>query len=1032
MILTYFDKHCFSKVKLRTIVVNFLVVSFVALVIHTESLAQTKIFENSNDNFGAETIDEIKPETLPVELVEEKDHEAESASGRAADSHAANEQPVSSEAQKLTTILDVRDADIPTLVKAISKATKRNFIIDNRIKGKVTVHLPTPVNETEALKIFDSVLLMNGFTSVPAGKNLWKIMPSKDARQTTIPLIAGEEKDRSDILVTELIPMRYVKSEDMQQLLTQFISPDGGINAFAGTNSLLMIDSAKNIERVKKIIEQLDVPARDQDITIIPIQYADAKDISDKVTEILGEAATKEGAAKGSPVNTPQVLPKTLSGAKGGRTAAGTTVDSRTLPIKIIPDERTNSLIVVADPEMTAKVRALCDKLDSELDRSDSKFYVYRLKHSDADELADVLNGLISGNPVSSKKSESTGSSLTRSTRSGMFGYGEDGGLGGSYGSSRTRSRSSRTRSSRYGGGDSLSQNVRDTAQRTGLTSGKDGKANFEGDITIASDAATNSLLINASKSDYQRVKEVIDILDVKRRQVLVEATILEVGLTSEQGLGVEFLGSAGNDNGGVIAQTNYGGITDLVSKPQALTDLTLAAASSGTLTLPGGLVVPTQAVLVTALSKNQNVNVLSTPTILSTDNQEAEIVVGENVPFVIGRSNDSTNLSSTYNEIDRQDVGITLRITPQISSNDYVTLQIFIEISNVVASTRNDPNGPTTTIRTTETTVEVKNNQMIVTGGLLADSLTDSTRGVPFLEDIPVFGHLFQRADNSSRRTNLLVFLTPRIVFDQYEARDQTKEFSGKVEDVIKKNEVQPNRLEVLHSDHMDQVIETNNEEQALPSTITAPVTPPPGSPEAAALERTNQRLKSLLKAQEKDIKPTADVHEQSLTLPETTLPPSQPVDTSKQSIQTSSPTDEDTLRFTVSPNLPVANITKSDTAAVSSDSSSRTSLTNVSSKNVFVVMRSLSSSKSDVPSKFKTVDSKKTIGMMFLQEEVPLEFKTGSRYSFYDGSATQRFVVLGVFKTQQEASKFSQQFSDNKGWNVMTGETMANWTEE
>lgn len=726
--------------------------------------------------------------------------------------------------------LDVQDAEIATLVKTFSKLTGRNYIVDTAVKGKITIHLPTAVTMQEALRIFDSVLLLKGFTTVPMGANTWKVITAKDAKQTTIPTVEGGKDRSSEALVTELIRLRHTQSADLQQVLTQFVSKDGMLSAFAPTNSLIVIDSGSNIRRVKELVDQLDVPALDQDITIIPITHAEAKDLAEKIDDILGnkdkEGATGDprlGAFRGRGAAA-LPLPLPVAGMPGQppvnqTTTAGGTIagEKRTLPFRIIPDERTNSLIVVADPLTTDKVRALVEQLDSSVDKSTGRFFVYRLQHADSEELAEILGNLISGSGGSSGSSTSSDSSSrnrSRSSNSSRRGGSTAGitnaGLGGSqFGRSRNAlgGATDGTPGGSFGG--------------SGGSVLESGKVNLEGEVSIAADPSTNSLVINASKKDYEKLKQVIDELDVKRRQVLVEATILEVSLTKDEGLGVELQGTAGTDDGGIFGQTNFNGLTNLITNPAALSDLTIAAASTGSIVLPGGITLPSQALLITALSRNTNVNVLSSPSILATDNEEAKIVVGENVPFVTSTSTSDTNLNNTFNQIERQDVGITLTITPQISTGDFVILKIFVEISNVVPGTRNDPNGPTTTIRTTETVVEVKSGQMIATGGLIQDAVTDSSRGAPFLEDIPVLGNLFRRDDSNQRRTNLLVFITPKIVNDQFVAREETIEKSAQFEKEVEYLGSEPDRKEVLHSEKIDRVTENIPPFDTPPGTI-------------------------------------------------------------------------------------------------------------------------------------------------------------------------------------------------------------------
>ncbi len=787
-------------------------------------------------DYGAETIeDEDIPGLLSPEDVEDRgktksnkpssNETSKEAEGEFANQEAdVSEQSDGDRPAPSELNLNAKDVEITTLVKTISKVTGRNYIVDSGVKGKITIHLPTPVSMDEALRIFDSVLLLKGFTTVPVGDNVWKVIATKSAKTTTIPIVYESPEVPSDVLVTQLIRLKHVPATEMQQVMSQFVSKDGGINTFDGTNSLILIDSAANIHRLLELVERLDVPATDQDITIIPIEHAEAQDIAEKINDLLGGDEENQSSANNSRTSrttrrSSSTSRRTSNTRNSSRNTNNSSTARRRLPLKILPDDRTNSLIVVADPELTVKVRALVEQLDSPLDKSSGRFFVYRLQHADAEELSEILNNLVSGATSSSETTpaRTTGSSLSRSNANRDRGPA----------TSNARSNSSATR-------------------RTN-TGPQTGRVNFEGDVSIAPDPSTNSIVINASRSDYLRLKEVIKELDEKRRQVLVEATLLEVRMTEEEGFGVELQGAAGADAGGLVGQTNFGGLSNLLTNPSALSDLTLAAASTGTLTLPGGLVIPSQAALISAFGKNSNVNVLSSPNILATDNEEAEIIVGENVPFVSSSSTDPSNLNNTFNSIERQDVGITLRITPQISQGDYVNLSIFVEISNVVPDTRNSPNGPTTTIRTTETTVEVKDGQMIVTGGLISDNITEADQGIPLLKDIPLVGNLFKTNSTTQQRNNLLVFITPRVIRDQFEARESTIDFRDKIEKVYKENNGNPQHIAKLHGQGIDEVSEflPNEENEPLPN----PLTPPTGlsEREQTAFERTKSRLESL-----------------------------------------------------------------------------------------------------------------------------------------------------------------------------------------
>ncbi len=346
--------------------------------------------------------------------------------------------------------------------------------------------------------------------------------------------------------------------------------------------------------------------------------------------------------------------------------------------------------------------------------------------------------------------------------------------------------------------------------------------------ISITADPATNSLIIAANKLDYERIKGLLAQIDVKRRQALVEATLLEVDIDHSIRTSTSFMGSTGGADGGGVIRSDFAGapnnLAGLFADPAKMQGFTLAAASAGSLTLPGGLTVPTQTMLVSAAQNNNNINVLSAPTILATDNEEAQIVVGQNVPFLASTSTNATNLNNTFNQVDRQDVGITLRITPQISSRDYVTLKVFTEVSALIPSTINSTLGPTTTKRQSETTIIAKDGQMIVTGGLIADDVSETDEGIPYLKDIPVLGHAFKSNSQARLQKNLLIFLTPRIVKDQFDARDATIESRDRMEDVIAAYDAQPPREAILDNDRINEVAESVPYEGTKPGTILPP----------------------------------------------------------------------------------------------------------------------------------------------------------------------------------------------------------------
>jgi general secretion pathway protein D len=769
-----------------------------------------------------------EPIDLEAEQIEESDADQPTIEKPAAAVPAQQDSSSSGAIDPNQTEINVKNADIAAVVRIFSKKTKRNYILDERVKGKVSIYLPGKVSAEESLKILDSVLALKGFSPVPLGENLWKIVPSKEAKQSTIPTIKGDgQSSRSNAVVTRILNLKYIAAEEAREVIAQLVSPDGLVSAYGGTNSLLMIDYEDNVSRLVDILNTVDVPFSNREMTIIPIKNADAPDIQKKLAEVLGigEQSGKGdsgagGAAQGSDLlrarlNTNSqggVIPPNEGGAPatgGTQAPAGGAVSSKTLEPKIIADERTNSILVVADDETTARIRALISQLDSEQDLSGYRFYVYKCQHAKADELAQTLAGLMGGQSSGGGGGQTTGSNLLD--------------MGSEDGSMRTRGTQFNRTQDRIGSqqrtpGRSRTETQPQPQAPTSVQFGKN--------MSITADRSTNTLIINAGKAEYEKIKSLLQQLDIKRRQVLVESMLLEVRADDTADYGFDWLTSGGGADGGVAVKNDFGtsqnSLTTLFSNPSAISGFSVAAASKGSLKLPGGIVIPTQSVLLTAAQSNSNINILSAPNILTTDNEEAQIVVGQNVPFISGRSTDLQNINNQFNQIERQDVGITLRLTPQISSESFVNLKLFTEVSSIAS--QSPELGPTTSIRTSETSIIAKDGQMVVIGGLMADAKNDSDSGVPFLKDIPVLGWAFKSSNTQTQKTNLLIFITPRILQDQYDARDVSKERSGDMADELEKQKSLPDRSNVLRSDKMDKVTDIRDFDGTKPTTILPP----------------------------------------------------------------------------------------------------------------------------------------------------------------------------------------------------------------
>lgn len=745
------------------------------------------------------------------------------------------------------TEINVRNADLLNLVRIFSKKTKRNYILDERVKGTVSIYLPGKISADEAINILDSVLNLKGFTTVPMSDNLWKIIPIAEAKQTTIPTLKGNEPSSNPTasIVTRFINLKYIGADEVKQLITPLISSAGLVNAYTGTNSLILIDSEENINRILELVESLDLPFTNRDMTLIPVQHAEAKVLAETIEKILldkksDKAVVEQDVARFRPTGMQQ---QAINGTSNAATpkSDGQTINPRAKEPKIIADERTNSIIVVADEDTTNRIQALVSQLDSAIDLSGNRFYVYHCQHANAEQLAEVLSNLVDGSSGSGEAKATGSEEKKNSTRERN--------------SKQVRS-SGKSRSSSSMGSDGDSESSTGSSSSTSSGSAEGSKTvKFSEDLSITSDTATNSLVIVGSKTDYEKLLLLLKELDIKRRQVLVEAVLLEVNVDAGESVNSAFLGSAGGKDGGIIAGNNAGTVSGLLSglagfgNSAASTGtsgidfnkFTLAAASSGSLTLPGDVTIPSQTFVMQAIGTNNNVNILSSPTIIATDNEEAEIVVGQNVPFLASTASNSQNLNNTFNQVDRQDVGITLRLTPQISGSDFVTLKMFTEVSNVLPGTANSALGPTTTVRTSETTVTTKDNQMVVTGGLISDSTTDTTDGIPYLRNIPLLGSLFGGTTNEKLQKNLLFFITPRIIRDQFDARDLSKTKTAETDEVIADNGLEPSRDDILKSDNLDEVAEAKEFDGVKPTTITPPQveTPAENVPLKLSLEK-------------------------------------------------------------------------------------------------------------------------------------------------------------------------------------------------
>jgi general secretion pathway protein D len=632
--------------------------------------------------------------------------------------------------------LDFADVELPVVVDTISRMTGYNFIYDDRVRGRVTIVSPTQVTVEQAFAVFESVLKVKGFSLVLGPGDTYKILPIRDIKESSVDTIKDDRPSPNrDRFVTRLVPLQFIDAEAITETIKPLISKDASLVAYEPTNTIIVTDSESNIRRLLSILAALDVESYRRELAVIKVEYADANTLAEQLSEIYGaEVASPSGGGETAAQRRARARRRTANNAATPDSDGGPVGPT----VRILPDERTNSLLVLASRQQLADIRGLIDKLDIQV-RGEGRIQVYYLRHADAEELAETLNSLVGS---SGGGSASRSSTLVGSASNGV-------------------------------------QNIRSV-----VTPLEDG-------ITVTADPATNALVIKASKEGYETLKQVIEKLDVSRPQVLVEALIVEVDVTDDLTLGFDFAYRFVN-----------GDIDLLVSTGAAVVPGTglAAAAASKAFDNPADAFDPSAdpssdgsslGIGMQATASDKDVNIVSAPHILTSDNEEAEIIIGDNIPIITGRTDAATggnNLSQAVN-VERQDVGVTLRVTPQISEGDTLRLNIFQEITEVSPNPAvGDPDevGVALSNRKIENTVVVNDGETVAIGGLIDESYTETENGVPFLRDIPYLGWLFKTRSEALRKTNLLIFLTPHIIRNADDLERETIRKRLEVEDRI------------------------------------------------------------------------------------------------------------------------------------------------------------------------------------------------------------------------------------------------------
>jgi general secretion pathway protein D len=584
---------------------------------------------------------------------------------------------------KKTISMDFDQVDIKVFIKFISELTGKNFVVDDKVRGKVTVLSPSKISVEEAYKVFESVLEVHGFTTVPAGSVI-KVVPSVEARQKSVELrkTPGFVPRPDDRIITQIMPLLHANSQEVRKLLAPMVSKQGVVIAYDPTDTLIITDFHSNIQRLLSIVEEIDVEFQEANISVMSLEYASAENLAEKISRLL-ESKLKQ--------------------VKGRRAGP---------PLRILSYERINMIIVLADRQNTQMVKALVKTLDQPTPKGAGNIQVVYLANAQAEELAKVLSGL----PA---KASQKGKQPVIST-----------------------------------------------------------------EVKIVADKATNSLVITARPEEFQVLEPIILKLDIPRKQVYVEALIMEVSVSLEVSVGVNWTGAGktdlpfGADDGVAFGGSNTGAIgvldqTGGLALPSGLT----AGVVSFPITI-GGITFSNLAAIINASQTNNDFNIISTPQLMTLDNEEATVVVAENIPFSTRVDEGTAVTDRAIQSLEYRDVGTTLKITPQINEKRFVKLKIYQEISRVVSETSQiSPTqvvlAPTTRKRTAETNVQVRDGQTVVIAGLVGDDVDVNVSKVPCLGDIPLFGWLFKSESRTTRRTNLLIFITPYIVATPQEAEE-------------------------------------------------------------------------------------------------------------------------------------------------------------------------------------------------------------------------------------------------------------------
>ena len=631
--------------------------------------------------------------------------------------------------EQATITLAFQSTDIEPVSAAVAKATGQSIIVDPRVKGKISLMTPRPVTKQGALDLFSSALRSAGFALVQVN-GIYRVVPEADAKIQGNTVLTQGSQD-GDQVVTRVFKIKQDSATNLVNVLKPLLTPNSSITANPGNNTIIVTDYASNVKRVAKLIESMDEPTVG-DVQTIHLRYGVAIDVASILNKVVETTSNPADAASGKTV--------------------------------VIAEPRSNSILIrSSNPEKIRQIRSLVARLDTPTANS-GNIWVVPLKNAEASKLAVTLRAIVAADNtfsqqagVSNTGAVSGGSTPGSTTTPNQASIPQTGGAAGQSGSG--------------------SMSAAATSSLTSTSAPSTGGL-------IQADPPTNSLIITASEPYYKHLRQVIEQLDKRRTQVYVEAMIVEVAATSSAQLGIQWQGiiNAGGQNvpfGGTNYGTGNQNIFDLSKFSACLLNPAACAATASAVTPANGLNVGmlskfggnySMSALIQALDTEKGFRVLSTPNLVTLDNEEARIMVGKNVPILSGSyTTNATSQTTPFQTYNRQDIGILLRVRPQIAHNGTVKLTVYQEVSNlenqnalVIAA-----QGYTINKRNIESNIIVDDGQLFVIGGLIDDNYTDLSDGVPFLKDIPFIGQLFRYDAKAREKRNLMVFLRPYIIKD-------------------------------------------------------------------------------------------------------------------------------------------------------------------------------------------------------------------------------------------------------------------------